>query len=485
MNFYRCATVTALVGTTVTNLAVADKKPNVVVIISDDLHSTGLSYTGGKVKTPNIDSIFNDGVFFSQSYVTWSTCAPSRAGIMTGRAQARFGYEVNTGPNEDAEAGAYGVSTDEIFLGQLMKDNGYHTSAVGKWHLGVNDQYLPNSRGFDHWLGFKLKQYYFQKDIPSGPTHQLFRNNKPITFDGYNTEFCAKEVCSIIKENAKKEQPFFIYYSPKNVHAPVVVPENYIPEGGSEYDGMVAALDVTVGTVLNQLKASNVDDNTLVIFINDNGGTKINGLKQINPPYRGKKSGMFEGGLRVAFGMKWPGKIKPGTRYDKVVSSLDIVPTVVAAVGGTLPTDREYDGVDLLPYINGTNNGKPHDTIIWRGNKGHAIRMGNYKLVWQSQSDTGGKGGLLNFKVRKAGGYNKPMLFDLSKDIGEKNDIAKQKPEVVQQMIKLIDAYDVKMAESQAKTTIPYGMSTGSKAKAGKRAEIGKKGAFKKKKMKK
>lgn len=450
-----------------TGILLAEQKPNILLIVSDDLNYAGLSHTGGKVPTPHIDSIFDDGVYFTDGYVTWSTCAPSRAGLITGRAQARFGYEINTGTIANSNANKYNIPKSEFLLSELLKKEGYKTSCIGKWHLGAADGYLPNERGFDHWFGFKHVQFFWQKDIKKEQEF-LHRNGEPLKFEGYSTKILTEEACQQIKENAENKDPFFIYYNPKNIHLPLTAPEEFIPEGGKTIDGMIAAMDFYVGELLKQLKESGVEDNTLVIFINDNGGHKYTGSAG---KFSGRKGSMNEGGLRVPYGMKWTGKIKPGTTYSEVVSALDIVPTVIAAAGGTLPDDRPYDGVDLLPYLNGEKTTAPRETLVWRGQGGHAIRMGNYKLLWKTRTKLGPKATLLDYSPRKNGGYAQPQLFDLSTDPGEKKDISKEFPEIVEKMIQHIDQYDEEMTKSQAIVNPPY-----KKATAGKPAGKKKKG---------
>ena len=198
----------------------AEQQPNIVLIVSDDLNYAGLSHTEGHVPTPHIDSIFDNGVFFTNGYVTWSTCAPSRAGLMTGRSQARFGYEINTGTIANSNANKYNVPKYEQLLSELLQKEGYKTSSIGKWHLGASDGFLPNDRGFDHWFGFKHVQFFWQKEIKVEEEF-LHRNGKPIEFEGYSTKALTDEACQQIKENAESKTPFFIYYNPKNIHLPL------------------------------------------------------------------------------------------------------------------------------------------------------------------------------------------------------------------------------------------------------------------------
>lgn len=305
------------------------QRPNIVIIVSDDLDYSTLG-PSGYVDTPHIDSIFEGGIQFSDGYVSAPVCAPARAGLMMGRYQARVGYQRTTGPIERQIAEDVGVDTREILLPQYLKEAGYVTGVFGKWHLGYNEKYRPNKRGVDYFFGFLAgahDSYVWDTPEKGSMGGSILRNNEKAVGEGYITEAFAQEAAHFIDRN--KDKPFFLYLSQLNVHTPETVPEKYIPAGGLVKDGMIRALDESIGVVLAALESAGVAKNTLVIFINDNGGLGS------NAPFRGGKGDLFEGGIRVAFAMKWPAKILARGTYTQPVTQLDILPTVVAATGGS------------------------------------------------------------------------------------------------------------------------------------------------------
>jgi len=329
---------------------------------------------------------------------------------MTGRYQARFGYETMTGSVERQIRDDTGVSTKETLLPRYLKQGGYATAVIGKWHLGYNEKYRPNNRGVDHFFGFLAGGHsYFVWDTPETGSGggAILRNSEKAEGEGYITEAFAKEAASFIRRN--KEGPFLLYLSPFNVHRPLEVPEKYIPKSGDVMAGMIKALDDAFGVVLETLKAENLADDTLVVYINDNGALGR------NPPYRGGKGKLYEGGVRVPFAMRWPGRIPAGRKYGRPVIQLDILPTVLAAAGIEPPPNRTFDGVDLLPFVNGERKNAPHPRLFWRyPNFGYAIREGDLKLVGRRQQ--------------------RPQLFDLSRDPGERVDLAAQRTEDVERL---------------------------------------------------
>ena len=403
-----------------------ERSPNIVIIVSDDLDYSKLGYNGYKrARTPHIDSIIEGGVYFSNGYVSSPSCAPSRAGLFTGRYQARFGYESQTGSIPRMIEQDIGVNTSEILLPQLLQQAGYTTGVIGKWHLGYNDKYRPNSRGVDYFFGYLTKRRYYWEDETRSP---ILRNGEQVQGKGYMTEVLAREAAEFIARN--RDTPFFLYFAPSNVHVPYVVPDEYIPEGGTVLDGMIQALDDSVGTVLEALRQAGVERETLVIFINDNGGAND------NSPFRGVKKTLYEGGIRVPFAMRWPGRLPEQARYDRPVIQLDVLPTVLGAAGATLPDDREYDGVDLLPYLTGDASGAPHDSLFWRLTDmqdrllRRAVRNGSLKLVVEAPGeDTDGR----------------VELYDLDRDPAERNDLAAIRPDDVEILMRRLEAWEQRM----------------------------------------
>jgi arylsulfatase A-like enzyme len=404
-------------------------RPNVVVIVSDDLDYSMLGYNGYRAAaTPNLDAICEGGVYFTNGYVSSPSCAPSRAGLMTGRHQARYGYESQLGSIPRMIERDTGVDTREILLPELLQAAGYATAVIGKWHLGFNEKYRPNNRGADYFFGFLTKGRYYWEEEKLSP---VLRNGEEVRGEGYLTEVLAREAADFIHRHA--DRPFFLYYAPWNVHVPHVVPREYIPPGGTVLDGMVQALDRSVGTIIDALRDEGLERNTLVVFVNDNGGLH----EQYSTPFRGKKTTLYEGGIRVPFAMRWPGHLPEGSRYDPPVVQLDVLPTVAAAVGVVLPDDRVYDGVDLLPFVTGARYGVPHERLFWRfeemlgGFRGRAVRAGNLKLVVQPQED----------------GEARVELFDLERDPGESEDLALRHPEQVHELMAALQAWEAGMPD--------------------------------------
>lgn len=453
--------------------------PNIVMIFVDDLHYGGLGVTGShntKAKTPAIDSIFKDGVRFTSGYATHAVCAPSRAGLMTGRYQARFGFETLPGGTEERVKSNYGVDTREVMISALLKKAGYATCAIGKWHLGTNQGFQPHERGFDHWFGYLGSCGYYQfrsqlKTATSGKTFEVspdeqpilnvVRNGHPVRVPGYLTDAFAKEASDWIRKQ-KKDKPFFIYFAPYNAHAPDKVPATYIPDGGTAHDGVIAAMDASIAAILDALEAAGVANNTLIVFSNDNGGKKDLG----NNPFRGNKATYYEGGVRVPFAMRWPRVIKPNTRFDGMVSTLDMLPTFAAAAG--VKTDGlQLDGKNLLPFLNGA---KPTDELrqihFWRTGKTMAARKGDWKLVWPIDPAKHKKLlkelGIEHFKGRRTieaernrSLYLKPELYNLATDIGETTDVAAKHPNKVAEIVKDITAWEATLPKHPASKPKP------------------------------
>jgi arylsulfatase A-like enzyme len=449
------------------------RPPNVVVILADDLGYADISaYKVGRFKTPNIDRIGLQGVRFTDGYASAPVCGPSRAGLQTGRYQERFGFEYNNGPaGRDLKEG-YGLDTSEITLAQLLKAQGYHTGLVGKWHLGMQEKFYPTNRGYDEFVGFLAGQTSYMDptspnvhlsvkagaageggatakggaaamgefsrgpltQVVEGPGHTVVHNE-----DQYLTDYFAQRDAEFIKRNAAAGKPFFLYAAFSAVHAPLMVSKAYydrFPQIKDDqlrtYAAMVASLDDAVGKVLDAVKASGQEDNTIVVFASDNGCAEYYEGMCSCEPLRGGKLSHYEGGTRVPFMIRWPGHYKAGLVYRNVSSLLDILPTAVAASGGQLPTDRVYDGVDLTPYLTGRKTGEPHDLLVWRRRPLVSIRQGDWKL-WESVNDETGKYG--EYK----------LLFNLKADPNETTNLAAQRPEEVKHLEGLIHKWAEQM----------------------------------------
>jgi arylsulfatase A-like enzyme len=466
--------------------------PNIVFILADDMGYNDITFNGGGVAgglvpTPNIDSIGRAGVSFTNGYDGNATCAPSRAAIMTGRYPTRFGFEFTPAPvafermvGTEAEPGAlvkprfFGdrvkdmppgsvhgaqavnslrVPLGETFIAAVLRDQGYHTLHLGKWHLGGTKGARPEDKGFDESLGFMAgaSMYLPESDAqvenskqPWDPIDRFLWPNLPYAVQyngsnlfapkGYMTDYLTGEAVKAI--GANRNRPFFLYFAPNAVHTPLQATKadyDALPQIKDHrlrvYGAMVRNLDRNVGLILQALKDQGLDKNTLVIFTSDNGGAGYIGLPDINKPYRGWKSTFFEGGIHSPFFMRWPGVIAANSRFAAPVAHVDIFATAASAAGAKVPADRVIDGVDLLPYLSGKATGRPHQTLFWRS--------GQYKVVMDG-----------DWKLQSSEGLNKVWLYNLASDPTEQHELSQAQPDRVKAMLALIRAQDAQSVKS-------------------------------------
>jgi len=357
-------------------------KPNIILIVADDMDYAGIGATGGKnTQTPNIDSIAKNGVNFSQAYVSIPVCGPSRVAVLTGRYQDRVGFLTNDGPDVPEN---FGLPSSEILIPEMLDSSGYTSGMVGKWHLGFKPDMVPTAQGFDFFYGhLHAAHSYFAGTEKPAP---IERNGKPVKTTKYLTTEFGDEASRFIREN--KDNPYFLYVPFNAVHAPWEAPKGTIERFAHIEDKMdrtIAAMlyemDQAVGSILKAVRDSHAEENTLIVFTNDNGGIRGE-LPYTNAGLRGGKMDLYEGGIRVPLLMQWKGKINPGQKYGKVVSTLDLVPTFLAAAETS--TTRELDGVNLLPYLSGENQNTPHETLYWKfidAPNEKAIRTGDWKAI--------------------------------------------------------------------------------------------------------
>ncbi len=411
--------------------ASAKRKPNIIVIIADDLGYAELGVQGCKdIPTPNIDSIARNGVRFTAGYVTCPICSPSRAALITGHYQQRFGHETNGGPGTDDNPN-FGLDKNETTLAKRLKDLGYITGIVGKWHLGYKSDFYPMVRGFDEFFGFLgFATTYFPNKRAKNKPNPILRGTTPVEETEYLTDVFAREAVDFINRHSK--EPFFLYLSFNAVHGPLQAADKYLQrfeniqdERRRTFAAMNSAMDDAVGNVLVKLKELNLEDNTLIFFISDNGGN-TNKTSCSNAPLKGFKGQVWEGGIRIPFLVQWKGHLPAGKVYEKPVSSLDIFPTSIIAAGGKISPQWKLDGVDMLPYLSGSKSGLPHKTLYWRMGVQHAVRDGDWKLV-------------------VVGSEGKPQLYNLDKDIGETTNVADQNSEKVKELMELYDKWNAQM----------------------------------------
>lgn len=357
-------------------------KPNILLIVVDDLGYLDVGLHGGpKTPTPNIDSIAQNGVNFTNGYVSAPICGPSRAGILTGRYQNRFGYVCNHGPVIPEN---FGLPVSIPILPELLKSGGYKTGMAGKWHLGFKPEMQPQSRGFDSFLGH-LHGYHDYKPGSDKPG-PILRNGKETSTEEWLTTEIGNEAIRFINDN--KDTPWFLYLPFNAVHSPLQAPQNHLKrfehienERERKLAAMIYELDETVGRVLQTLRDSGKEDNTVIIFLTDNGGP-LNGNPHANGILRDGKGSVYEGGIRVPLFIQWKKALAPGTVYNKPVIALDLAPTILAAA--EVKPQSEFDGVNLLPYILSEKSTAPHQSLYWNqfdNPSRHAIRSGDWKAV--------------------------------------------------------------------------------------------------------
>jgi len=408
------------------------RSPNILLILVDDIGygDTGI-YGSEAIPTPHIDDLAKKGARWSNAYVTAASCSPSRAGLLTGRYQQRFGFEFNMGGSVPTHRQHRGLDLTAITMADVLKNAGYVTGIFGKWHLGTREQFHPQSRGFTEFYGFLAGEHSYLPHASKEPVRKtLLRGHTPLAEPEYLTDAIAREAVNFIA--AHHGERFFAYVSFNAVHTPIQAPKKYqerFPDVTDakrrDYYAMTSALDDAIGAMVAALAEHGLTNDTLVIFLNDNGGPLYTGV-QSNAPLRMGKLFLFEGGVRVPMIMKWPGVVTPGSVFAGVTSSLDIFPTVCAAAGIKVPKEVELDGVDLVPFLLGKVEGSPHETLFWSNGPNMAVRKGDWKLIKS---------------------HDNVWLFDLSRDIGEKNNLAKNRPEMVKELEQELQQWKSQMAK--------------------------------------
>ncbi|MEX0324198.1 MAG: sulfatase-like hydrolase/transferase [Puniceicoccaceae bacterium] len=403
-------------------------KPNIIVIMADDLGYGDLGFTGSKeIFTPNLDQLADEGVVFQYGYANHPFCGPSRAALMSGRYQHRFGFETN--PAYDPANPIMGIDKGEVLFPARLQKAGYVTGVIGKWHLGAADDFHPNNRGFDYFYGFLGGGHdYFRIDLTQ-PVKEaylqgLVRNKRPADFEGYLTTALSRDAVKFVEDN--KADPFFLFLSYNCPHAPQQAPDEDIARYGHIadkkrriYAAMIDVMDRGIGEVVDALKANGIYENTLIFFMSDNGGPQPregqsggwNGSN--NDPFRGGKGSMYDGGVHVPFIACWPANFPGGSSFPYPVNSLDIGRTAVAVAQADDSYGPAMEGVNLVPFVTGHDKGVPHEVIFWKSGRNWSVLAADRtKHVLDRESAS-------------------PQLFHLPDDVAEANDIAKSNPERV------------------------------------------------------
>ena len=420
----------ALLALAATTAAAAGPRPNVLVIVSDDQGYADAGFQGStQIPTPHLDRLRASGVRCTSGYASHPFCSPTRAGLMTGRYQQRFGHEMN--PFYDPQDATEGLPLTETLLPARMKEAGYVTGWIGKWHLGATPAHTPEARGFDETFGFLGGGHHY-RDWKVGPGEYniaLRRNGQPVEADAHLTTLFGREAAAFVTRHP--DHPWFLYLAFNAPHSPHEPPAAVracfaaIPGPRGAYCAQVSLMDDAVGEVLKALDDTQQRERTLVFFFGDNGGQTLSSAD--NGPLREHKGEVYEGGIRVPYVVSWPGRIPAGSRYDAPVMSFDAFATALAAAGMKMPADKVYDSVDLAPFLSGAAKGVPHERLFWRvgGGVKRAVREGDWKLVRYPQKPD--------------------ELYNLAADLGEKADLAAAEPERVKQLGAALDTWDAQM----------------------------------------
>lgn len=456
-------------------------KPNIIVILVDDMGFNEVSTYGGgmargQFKTPNIDQLAADGVLCTNGYASTAVCAASRASLLTGRYSTRFGFEYTptskgfgkliAGMNKDndppmiydavvderlPEVSEMGLPPSELILPELLKSQGYHSVHIGKWHLGGADKFQPQNQGFDESLWLESGGFFLPEDdpnvvnakLPFDPIDKFLWGNLPYAVefndsgrfrpDGHMTDYFTNEAVKVIEKN--KNQPFLLYLAYWAVHTPLQALKSdfdqlsYIKDHTERVQAaMVMTVDRGVGKIRQALKDNGIDDNTIIIFTCDNGAPNYVGLPEVNNPYRGWKLSLFEGGIHVPFIVNYPDSIPAGQVYDGRVSNIDIFATAGALAGATLPTDRKMDGTNMLPYLTGSKAGSPDRSLFTKNGTFSQVIKDDWKLLWDQQQQ-------------------KKWLFNLSNDPTEQNNLANSNPNKLNELSELLAAFLAEQAD--------------------------------------
>ena len=411
-------------------------KPNMIVIMCDDLGYADVGFNGSKdIPTPHIDSIARNGIICTSGYVTYPVCGPSRAGFITSRYPQRFGFERN--PQYQPNDPDMGLPREEKTIAELIKTTGYHCGIIGKWHLGAHiPTSHPMKRGFDEFYGhlggghtyfpekLKIRRSQDATDEMESYRTWILKGYEPVPPRKYLTDDFSDEAVAFVERN--RDCPFFLFLAYNAPHGPLEATPKYLNRFShidepkrKTYAAMVSAVDDGVGRVLSELEKYKLLENTIVVFLSDNGGITTKSGSS-NFPLRGNKGEVWEGGFRVPFAIQWQGVLPKGSVYEYPVSSLDIGTTIVSLSGAEIPQDKPLDGVNLIPFLTGKDKSPPHPSIYLRkyDNNVFAVRNGNEKLVLSHKGAS-------------------PQLFDLEEDISEVNDLAKQRPKRVEELEKL------------------------------------------------
>ena len=402
-----------------------DSKPNILIILADDAGYSDFGFMGSdEIKTPNIDKLASDGVMFNNAYVSASVCSPSRAGLLTGMYQQRFGHECNLDSDVNNS-----FDPNQITIAEALKTKGYRTGLIGKWHLGDKKQNHPLNNGFDYFWGFisGARNYFYNPSEESrNSIRNVVENNSPTKFDGYLTDVLGDKAVDFIEKNHQSNSPFFLFLSFNAPHTPMQakkeVLEKFKDNPRKVYASMMWSMDEAIGSVINELKENGQYNNTIIYFLSDNGATSSKSSS--SPfPFKGWKGNQYEGGIKTPMIMTWKNKIKPNTQFNGFISSLDIFKTSLEVSNVNKSSMKNADGKNIMSSLN--NKTIENEDLFWRKDKMATVRSGNYKLIRLNDTST--------------------VLYNIKKNYYEDLDLKTKEPNIHDSLFKKLSNWEMSL----------------------------------------
>ena len=406
--------------------SINDSKPNIIIILADDAGYSDFGFMGSdEIKTPNLDQLALDGVTFNNAYVSASVCSPSRAGLLTGMYQQRFGHECNLDSDVNNS-----FDPNQITIAEALKTEGYTTGLIGKWHLGDKTQNHPLKNGFDYFWGFisGARNYFYDPDeVNRNSIRNVVENYSQTNFEGYLTDVLGEKAISFIDKNNQSNNPFFLFLSFNAPHTPMQAKEEVLEKFKNNprqvYASMMWSMDEAIGHVIDALKENNQYDNTIIYFLSDNGAAMSNNASPF--PYKGWKGNQFEGGIKTPMIMTWKNKIKSNTQFDGFISALDIFKTSLEVSNVNDDLMANADGKNIMNYLN--DNIIQNENLFWRKDKMATVRSGNYKLIRLNDTST--------------------VLYNIENNYFEDLDLKLKEPSVHDSLFKLLLAWEDRLID--------------------------------------
>ena len=406
--------------------SINDSKPNIIIILADDAGYSDFGFMGSdEIKTPNLDQLALDGVTFNNAYVSASVCSPSRAGLLTGMYQQRFGHECNLDSDVNNS-----FDPNQITIAEALKTEGYSTGLIGKWHLGDKTQNHPLKNGFDYFWGFisgARNYFYDPREVDRNSIRNVVENYNQTKFDGYLTDVLGEKAISFIDKNNQSNNPFFLFLSFNAPHTPMQAKEEVLKKFKDNprqvYTSMMWSMDEAIGNVIDALKENNQYENTIIYFLSDNGAAMSNNASPF--PYKGWKGNQYEGGIKTPMIMTWKNKIKSNSQFDGFISALDIFKTSLEVSNVSEDLKVNADGKNIMNYLN--DNTIQNENLFWRKDKMATIRSGNYKLIRLNDTST--------------------VLYNIVNNYYEDSDLKLMEPSVHDSLFNLLSTWEDRLID--------------------------------------